>query len=49
MLLAANTVLGIYLAAAIIPAVILMAYIYKKDKVDKEPVGLLCEIGRAHV
>ncbi|MCQ2486708.1 MAG: PrsW family glutamic-type intramembrane protease [Clostridia bacterium] len=42
MLLAANTVLGIYLAAAIIPAVILMAYIYKKDKVDKEPIGLLC-------
>lgn len=41
MLLAANTILGIYLAAAILPAVFLMVYVYKKDTVEKEPIGLL--------
>ena len=41
MFLAANTVLLIYLAAAIVPAVILMNYVYKQDKRDKEPIGLL--------
>ena len=41
MFLAANTVLMIYLAAAIVPAVILMNYVYKQDKRDKEPIGLL--------
>ena len=34
MFLAANTVLLIYLAAAIVPAVILMNYVYKQDKLD---------------
>lgn len=41
MLLAANTVLCIYLAAALIPAIALMIYTYKKDSTDKEPIGLL--------
>ena len=41
MLLAANSVLGIYLAAALIPAIALMIYTYRKDTVDKEPIGLL--------
>lgn len=33
--------LRIYLAAAILPAVALMIYVYKKDKAEQEPVGLL--------
>lgn len=41
MYLAANTVLLIYLTAAILPAVLLMIYVYKKDKRDREPIGLL--------
>ncbi|MDD7570386.1 MAG: PrsW family glutamic-type intramembrane protease [Faecalibacterium sp.] len=31
-------------AAAVIPPAILMIYIYKKDKVDKEPTGLLLRL-----
>ena len=31
-------------AAALLPAIILMIYIYKKDKVEKEPKGLLLKI-----
>ena len=31
-------------AAAVIPPAILMIYIYKKDKVDKEPIGLLLRL-----
>ena len=31
----------IYLAAAVLPAVFLMRYVYKKDKVEKEPIALL--------
>ncbi len=41
MILAANTILMIYLTAAILPAVLLMVYVYKKDQRDKEPIGLL--------
>ena len=41
MLLAANTVLAIYLAAAVLPAVILMVYVYRQDKRDLEPMSLL--------
>ena len=41
MLMAANTVLMIYLAAAVLPAVILMVYVYRKDQKDLEPMGLL--------
>lgn len=38
------TVLGIYIFAAILPALFLMGYIYKKDRVDKEPPGLLLSL-----
>ncbi len=31
----------IYILAAVLPAVFLMRYIYKHDRVEKEPVGLL--------
>ena len=41
MFLAANTVLMIYLTAAVLPAIVLMVYVYKKDQRDTEPVGLL--------
>ncbi len=34
----------IYIAAAILPAVLLMRYIYKHDTVEKEPVGLLISL-----
>ncbi len=34
----------ILLAAAILPAVFLMRYIYNKDKADKEPAGLLIKL-----
>lgn len=32
---------GVYLAAAIVPALFLLRYIYRKDRVEKEPPGLL--------
>ena len=41
MFLAANTVLMIYLTAAVLPAIILGVYVYRKDKRDQEPVALL--------
>ena len=41
MLLAANTILAIYLAAAVLPAIILMVYVYRQDQRDLEPMGLL--------
>ena len=31
----------IYLAAAVVPALVLMNYVYKQDKRNKEPIGLL--------
>lgn len=31
----------IYLAAALLPALLLMRYIYRKDKIEKEPKGML--------
>ena len=31
----------IILAAALLPAIILMIYVYKQDTVEKEPIGLL--------
>lgn len=33
--------LQIYLTAALLPAVLLLVYIYKKDTIEKEPMGLL--------
>lgn len=41
MLMAANTVLLIYLCAALLPAILLLYYVYKQDKVEKEPPQLL--------
>ena len=35
---------GIYVLAAVLPAVILMRYIYLKDKVEQEPTGLLIRL-----
>ena len=37
----------VYFAAAVLPALFLMRYIYRADKVEKEPAGLLvrCTIG----
>ncbi len=44
MLLAANTILLIYVGAAVIPAILLMVYVYKQDKVEKEPIGLIFKL-----
>ena len=33
--------MNIILAAALLPAIILMVYVYSQDKVEKEPLGLL--------
>lgn len=41
MLLAANTVLLIYLSAAVVPALVLGVYVYRKDQRDQEPISLL--------
>ncbi len=35
------TVVGIYVSAAVLPAVFLMRYIYRQDKIEKEPPALL--------
>lgn len=35
---------SIYILAAVLPAAFLMRYIYKHDKVEKEPVGLLISL-----
>jgi RsiW-degrading membrane proteinase PrsW (M82 family) len=36
--------MGIYVLAAVLPAAILMRYIYRKDKVEKEPPALLVSL-----
>ena len=33
--------LAIYILAAVLPAIILLCYIYRTDTVEKEPLGLL--------
>jgi len=42
-----NTLMAIYLGAALLPAIFLLIYIYKQDKADKESLGLLgkCLLG----
>ena len=35
-------VLAIYILAAVIPAVVLLRYIYRHDTIEREPPGLLC-------
>lgn len=37
-------VLAIYVLAAVIPAVVLLRYIYRRDTVEKEPPGLLLRL-----
>ena len=37
-------VVGVYVLAAILPAVFLMRYIYRQDHVEKEPAGLLVSL-----
>ena len=37
-------ILAVYVLAAVLPAVILLRYIYRHDKVEKEPVGLLLSL-----
>ena len=39
-----NVYLWLYVLAAIIPALFLMRYIYRKDTVEKEPAGLLVSL-----
>ena len=34
-------ILAVYILAAVLPAIILLRYIYKHDTVEKEPPGLL--------
>lgn len=34
----------VLLAAALLPAVVLMTYIYRKDKVEREPIGLVMRV-----
>lgn len=34
-------ILGIYLSAAVLPALALLLYIYRQDRVEHEPVGLI--------
>ena len=34
----------VLIAAAVIPAIVLLVYVYKRDRLDKEPVGLLISL-----
>ena len=36
-----TAILGIYILAAVFPAVFLIRYIYRQDKIEQEPVGLI--------
>ena len=36
--------MGVLLAAALLPAIVLMAYVYHKDSVEKEPVRLIVRL-----
>lgn len=40
----ATSYVAIMLAAAIIPAVVLLVYVYKKDKAEKEPLHIIFEL-----
>ena len=37
-------VIFLYLFLAVLPALILLVYVYRQDKVEKEPVGLLIRL-----
>lgn len=43
--LPALPLVGVYILAAVLPAVLLMGYIYRQDAVEKEPVSLLLSLG----
>lgn len=43
-LLPALSVIAIYAVAAVLPAILLMRYIYRQDHVEKEPIGLLLQL-----
>ena len=36
-----TAILGIYILAAVLPAAFLIRYIYRQDKIEQEPVGLI--------
>jgi len=36
--------IGIYIIAAVLPAIILLRYVYRHDRVEKEPAGLLVSL-----
>ena len=38
------SILAIYVLAAVLPAVFLMRYVYRKDTVEKEPLALLASL-----
>lgn len=44
LLLPAASVLAVYVLAAVLPAVLLMRYIYRQDTIEKEPAGLLVSL-----
>jgi RsiW-degrading membrane proteinase PrsW (M82 family) len=44
MVVAFSTVILIYTAAALLPAVVLMIYVYRLDRVEKEPSSLLWKL-----
>ena len=39
-----STIISLYAVAAVGPTLVLMWYIYKKDKIEKEPLGLLVKL-----
>lgn len=41
-----NTYLVIALLAAVVPAIALLVYVYQKDKVEQEPIGLILRLVR---
>jgi RsiW-degrading membrane proteinase PrsW (M82 family) len=44
LMLPSLVVIGVYLLAAILPALFLMRYIYRKDTIEKEPPGMLVSL-----
>ena len=34
-------ILAVYIGAAVLPAIVLLRYIYKHDTIEKEPAGLI--------
>ena len=38
------SVLAVYVLAAVLPAILLMRYVYRQDQIEPEPVGLLASL-----